>query len=353
MKTNLSILTGVASLAALMQGAVAQSATTEPVGYITVNVNSAAAGLSFISPSLVNKVEYSGAISTVTSSSIGVSGTPFSANQFAPVSITVGGTPTNFPAYWVEVTSGSNAGAWTNVSGNPTTSAVNTEDDMDVFANPGDTIRIRKHVTINDFFGSGNAAGLIGAADPSQADSVRILNPTTKAVKKYFFYDDGSTATWVSEDFDEVGSLPIEPGQGLFVVRKTGATALSFTFTGHVKTGPSKLTVDPGINVVSVQRAVGTNFKLPDSGLNSTTSATGVTGAADISAADVLRVPQSNGTLKKYFFYDDGATKTWVDENFDDVVAAAQELKEGTSFIVLRNFGAAFPWTVPAESIAP
>ena len=81
MKHHLSLIIGAASLA-VAAGSHAQTATTDPVGYITVNVRGSASGLSFISPSLVNKVEFAGTISAINATSITVSGTPFTADQF-------------------------------------------------------------------------------------------------------------------------------------------------------------------------------------------------------------------------------------------------------------------------------
>src|SRR5262245_28940064 len=120
MKTTLSLLTGVASLAALLSGAAAQTATTDPVGYITINVNgggtNAAPVFSNISPTLVNKVDFAGAVLTAAGTTLNFTGTPFTANAFNQVS------PTQ-PAYYIEVTNGSGEGVWSNIASN-TTSAV-------------------------------------------------------------------------------------------------------------------------------------------------------------------------------------------------------------------------------------
>ena len=61
MKTR-SILLGIASLAAGLTSALAQTAVTDPVGYITVELEGSTNGYSAISPSLVNKVEFAGAV---------------------------------------------------------------------------------------------------------------------------------------------------------------------------------------------------------------------------------------------------------------------------------------------------
>jgi uncharacterized protein (TIGR02597 family) len=338
MKNHLSLIVGAVALAAAA-GSYAQTATTDPVGYITINVRGSASGLSFIAPSLVNKVEFAGTISAITTTSITVSGNPFTADQFNGAN----------GAFYVEITSGANAGAWTNIT-STTTNSIGTADDMDVFANAGDTIKIRKHITVADFFGATNTAGFQSGDQIGVADEIRILNSETKAINKLFYYNDGVAQQWVTENFDDAFNIVIEPQQGLFVVRKNAA-ALSFVRVGHVKTGPTKLSVDTGLNIVAVPRAVGTAFTLGNSNLRTGSTATGVQAADNIAGADVIRISQPTGVLKNYFFYDDGVAQQWVDEDFND--ATGVNLNEGTSFVLVRKPASSFPWTVPAETIAP
>ncbi|RYD28588.1 MAG: hypothetical protein EOP86_22900, partial [Verrucomicrobiaceae bacterium] len=64
MKYKLSLLVGLASLAALV-GATAQTAVTDPVGYITTSLAPNAAGTTtgadtLVSPTLVGKTEFAG-----------------------------------------------------------------------------------------------------------------------------------------------------------------------------------------------------------------------------------------------------------------------------------------------------
>jgi hypothetical protein len=344
MKHHLSILTGAVALAAAA-GSYAQTATTTPVGYITINVRPQGT-LSFVSPSLVNKVEFSGIASAATATTISVSGAPFTANAFDP-------TAPNKPQYYVEITgAGVNGeGAWTNITDN-TTNQITVADDMSALITGGTTtITIRKHVTISDMFGATNSAGLKGGDQISAADEIKVLNSETKNILNVFFYDDGTNKAWVDADFNDMADFPIEPQQGLFINRKV-ATPVSFVRVGHVKTGKTMLTSDPGINIVAVPRAVGSAFTLSLSNLTNTLAQSQRVKSSDqIATADVLKIQQANGSLKEVFHYDDGTNKAWVDADFNDLTN--EQLNEGTSFILVRQASAGtFTWTVPAETIA-
>jgi uncharacterized protein (TIGR02597 family) len=333
MKNKLSILIGAISLAAAA-GASAQTAVTDPVGYITVTVNGSASGLSFIAPTLVNKIEFAGATSTTTGTTISFSGTPLTAGAYGP-------------GFYVEVSTGGVPGAWSSIASNTANSITTTTDISNGLA-AGATVRIRKHVTVGDFFGATNSAGFKSGAEILTADEIRIVNAVDKKITKVFYYDDGTAAAWVDEDFNEAANLVIPPQQGILVVRKL-ATPLSFVRVGSVKTGPTALPVQPGLNIMAVSRAVGSSFTLGTSGLKTATG--GVQSGAEVAPADLVRIAQPNGSLKNYFHYDDGTAQAWVDEDFNE--ATTVQLKEGTSFILVRKPSTGFVWGVPAEPIAP
>jgi uncharacterized protein (TIGR02597 family) len=341
MKTNLSILAGAASLAALISGANAQtSAVTDPVGYITVNVAGSAASTTFsaIAPTLVNKVEYAGSIATISATSITVSGTPFTVGQFAASN------------YWVEITSGAGEGAWTNITGTPTTSSITLADDMTAFAAAGATIKIRKHVTVGEFLGATNTAGLLGGADPGLADEVVLVdNGTVPATVKVIFYDPTPGAGWTDGDFNAATDVNIEPGQGVLVKHKTAAS-LSFVMTGHVKTGKSMIAAFPGTNVIGVPAAVGyaLDATVASSGPSNLKSV--VLPGADPGLADQIFVYGPTGVAKDYFYDNTPGSAGWYDGDFN--LADTTVLKEGQGFVWKRKAGAT-NWTAPAITIAP
>ena len=259
----------------------------------------------------------------------------------------------------MEITNGATAtGLWTNILSN-INNQITTEDDLSAsIVDTTTTIKIRKHVTIANMFGATNTAGLFGSDQVSTADEIKILDTQTKNVKSVFYYDDGSYQQWVDADFIEVPNLAIQPGQGLYIDRKAPG-ALSFVNVGHVKTGPTMMSFDPGISIVGVPHAVGANFVLNNTNLaNILPTPLGpqsgrVVGSDQIATADVLKVAQLDGSLKECFYYDDGSYTAWVDADFVEI-GATEQLKEGTSFVFVRQaVGGTFTWTSPLEVIAP
>ncbi len=341
MKNKLSLIIGALALATTA-GVKAQTAVTDPVGYITLTAKGNGGSgkkLSFVSPTLVNKVEFSGAITAITPTQITVAGTPlatFAAN-----------------AYYVEITSGTNAGYWTNITGG-TSSSVTTADDMDAVANPGDTIKIRKHVTISDLFGATNTAGLLSGGSSTTADILTVLDPQTKVATRIFYYVDPTNpavAGWITEDGELAADFAIEPAQAVQITRIASAD-LSIVRVGHVKTGPTKLGIEPGLNLVAVPLATGTT--LSTSGLRGTGNANGVSAGGSLTTADVLRFVTPAGAVLQTFFYqdpNDANVTGWLDENGE--IQNDYVIKEGTGFLLSRKTAAgAFPWSAPAQVIA-
>jgi uncharacterized protein (TIGR02597 family) len=329
MKLKLPLLVGLASLAALV-GVQAQSAVTDPVGYITVTLNPSTSGYSAISPTLVNKTEFAGVAATVSATTIGLTGVPLTAGAFAS-------------GYWLEVTNGAGEGAWTNITGN-TTSSVTVAESMIAFMTAGtSTIKIRKHVTVSDFFGATNSAGLLPGGDAGTADEVFFIEPGGNPALTTEVFFDG--AAWTDLNFDPAATKAIEPGQGLLVQRKT-ATPKSFVYTGYVKTGKSMTQIATGPNVVSIPSAVG--YTLATSGLVGATNSNGVglTSGGDAGTADEAFLFDVSPTGISHFF--DGAA--WNNIDFDP--AGTKVLKEGSAAYIIHKTPGAYNWVAPAVVIA-
>ena len=330
MKYKLPLLVGLASLAALV-GARAQSAVTDPVGYITITLNPSTSGYSAISPTLVNKTEFAGVVSASSATTLSFSGTPLTAGAFAS-------------GYWVEVTNGAGEGAWTNITGN-TASEITVADNMTSFiANGTSAVKIRKHVTVSDFFGATNSAGLQPGGDAGTADEVFFIEPGGNPAQTTEVFYDGTG--WSDLDFNVAATKAIEPGQGLILQRKT-VTPKSFVFTGYVKTGKSMIQVAAGSNVVSIPSAVG--YTLASSGLRgaSNSNGMGLASGGDAGAADEVFLFDANPVGISHFF-----DASWNDIDFN--AADAKPLKEGTAaYLIHKAPAASYNWIAPAVAIAP
>jgi uncharacterized protein (TIGR02597 family) len=353
MKHNVSLIIGAIALAAAA-GSNAQTAVTDPVGYITMKVTAAPAGsssLSFVSPTLVNKLEFSGVASAATATTITVAGTnPLTAGAFNAAVNPAFDLVVPMPSFYVEVSNGAGEGQWANITGN-TASALTVDRDLSSFITANTTtVRIRKHATIGEIFGPTNTAGLKGADTSIAADEIKVLKPVTHEVKSYFFYDDGANTQWSDLATADAVNVVIFPDQGIIIQRKA-ATALSFVRVGHVKTGKTAIYATPGANVLPTPRAVGDTFTLANSNLtNAGAQTTRVFGADTSIAADLLRIPQNDGQLKDFYFYDDGTNTQWSDLLTAD--SSGEKFNEGESFVFIRKVNSNLTWTVPAQPIA-
>ena len=335
MKIKLTLLVGLASLAAVV-GVHAQSAVTDPVGYITLNVTGTATSqpaISYIGASLVNKVEYAGAAVSGTGSTA-----TFAAAAFTAGAYVTNGAPLNQPLFYVEITSGANAGQWSGIVSN-TATTLTLEDPIGANFTAGTTIKIRAHHTPVFLFGANTVANplkLTGGVDVGSADVLQLISPTA-TVQLYYNNDE---AAWVT-GATLANNYVIAPGVGIKVLRRGAAT--SIIQTGYVKTGPTKLSVKTGTNLISLPRAVGSSFTYVDTSSNLLTS--GLTGGVDLNSADVIT--RLNGVTVNTIIYntDEGAFFSGATN------ANLFELTEGTS-IRLQRKGAPFTWTVPAQPIA-
>ena len=339
MKYKLPLLVGLASLAALV-GVQAQTAVTDPVGYITTTIANQVGGLrgeTFVGPTLVNKVEFSGAVATASGTTLNFTGTPFAAGQF-------GGA--NGPHY-LEITNGTTSeGVWSDITAT-TASSITLLDNLSSFVAAGTTtVKIRKHHTIGSYFGATNTVGLQAGASLAAADQLVILDPSTQLPKIVFYSTDEFAPGWVDSSFNPVSDFVLAPGQGILVKRVGGTSAgtLPFVQTGYVKTGATVLPIEPGENVVSIPNAVGVT--LAASGLGSV-----ITQGASLSTADQVVVNTGNNTFDTLFFSTDEFAAGWVDASFNP--KGTTLLKEGTAVLIKNTVTpTAFNWTVPGVTIS-
>lgn len=338
MRSSLAtILTvAVAAGSVLDSTVLAQSAATDPVGFITINVGAGSAAspvLSLVSPTLLRPVEWQGAIATITGTAITVAGTPWADGQFG----------TN-GQYFVEVSSGANAGAWTDIESS-TTNGLTTLDDLSAFASPATTIRIRKHTKLTDFVGVNNSAGLQGGTNAESADEVLVYDGANATV--YFYYTGPVPAPgWYDLSFNSAANVVIAPHQGVVIRRKT-AGAVNFVAMGSVKTGNTMFPIRSGLNVVGTVAAKG--LTLATSGLYTGSTVTGVQAASNAAAADEVTVFSPSGPTVYFYYNGPGLTAGWYDLSFNP--AGTTDIPAGASLVVNRKSpGAAFNWALPSPA---
>lgn len=334
-------LASVLALACVSTSWAQSSVATDPVGFVTATVKGggtvATPQLSLISPTLLQLVEWQGPVGTISGKTINVANTPWVAGQFG----TAG-------QYFVEVASGENAGAWTDIESS-TTSSLTTLDDLSSFASAGSTIRIRKHVTLSSFFGTTNSAGIKGGTSVITADEVIVYDATTQAT--YFYYDasDGAgPAGWYNTRVESAANVVIPPNAGV-VIRRKDSAPISFLSFGAAKTGNTLVPINAGLNVVGNVAAKG--LTLASSGLYTGSATTGLRGSNSPITADEVVIYGATGQTT-YWYYDasDSAGPAgWYDYRYRP--ADAVIIAPGTSFVVTRKSpGTAFNWAVPSPA---
>jgi len=245
----IALLSGAALLS--VSSLAAQTATTDPVGYVTADV---ATGGSLLSNPLLGDIQYTGVAGVVAGVIVDLSGLPASVST---------------PSY-VHVTSGSAAGATSSIASSDATS-VTLEGAITGFV-AGDSLRIVEHFTLADL----TAASSSSIADES---TVTVYN-SDATVSSYVTY----TNIWYNTDgFALSDDVIVFPGEGVVLGLQSPTT---FVFTGNVNTEAVNATaVAGGINII------GTSNPSAPLGVNSLGSA--------------LAVLQDESTITVYS--DDGA----------------------------------------------
>ncbi len=339
------LLAGISCLATSTFAAT--EAMTDPVGFVTATAASgsvAAPKLSLVSPTLTRPVEWQGAILTISATEITVSGAPWTVGQF-------NGASGNF---YVEIASGANSGAISDIANTPTTGSITTSDSLIAFGAVGNSIKIRKHVTLADFLGATNSAGLLATADPTTADEVLIYDGASSTAYFYYTGAPGFPAGWYDSAFaldpGEAAKVVVGPHQGVAIKRR-GTTSLSITSSGSVKTGNTLLPVVNGLNVLGTVSAKG--LTLATSGLYTGNLNTGIKPSSDPTTGDEVTIYTPTGQTS-YFYYtgSPGFPAGWYDSAFalDPGVADSISIPPGTAFVLRRKGGVAFNWVLPSPT---
>lgn len=325
------LLTSVTSLLAQT------TATTDPVGFITLNASGNAGGgttLSFRGLGMTRAIEYQGSAEGVTSNTLVDNDATWTDNQF------------NSPngAYFVEITSGPQSGTTYDIQ--TTTAATKT---LTLVQNLGAGVaapvsfKVRKHWTLATVFGPSNEGGL-GGGDAATADQVLVQNGTV--YDSYYYQTSGAGGTgWRkvgTPDVDASGRVFL-PEDGLILKRKQTAAA-NVVLMGAVKMGQTSVPIISGNNLIGNVYAA--NLTLASSGLYTGNSATGVAGG-DFTEADQVLI--WNGTsYDSYYYQTVGLGGTGWRKGGDAVAdAGATAIPVGSSIILKRKAAAGFNWVIP------
>lgn len=335
MKHDISLITGALLIAAAAGANAQTTATTDPVGYITMNVSGASgpvAGISLVGATLVNKAE------VATSTAAGSAGSAINLPAGVVTAGQFGVNAINQPLFYVEIASGTDEGVFSDIASNSST-VLTVTDAIGAKAPVGTRVIVRKHHTFDSLFGATIAqAKLTPGVDLNSADEVVLLDAQTQLATSYFFNsDDLATVGWTNARTGQpAGVEVIAPGSGMKIIRRVGS-ATPVIQVGHVKTGKTVLPIESNLNLLTIPLATGVTL------VNSNLVASGLNGGVDLNTADNV-VDLLNNVPTSYFFSTDDLDPGWKPSN--------ATLKEGSCVLLLRR-GASFNWIAPAQIIAP
>jgi len=315
-----SLLVGYASQVS------AQTVSTPIVGFQTISVP---VGLSTAGFPLLNSDLLKTSATSLTGNSLSLSG-----------ETNVGSKLTSGEPYYIEVYSGNLKGDRFEVNTASTINAANGTVVLDSASGnntyavssiasqlDGATVALRKHVTIEQVQAM-SSASLVGSNTQTSADQIQLYNSTTQAYDSYFLRGDGITWRKVGTT-TSANKVPIPPGTGVFVSKKSGAVNL--TATGTVRQNDFSSPYKVGLQLLSP----GYPLDLSPSGLGGT-SVNGWTGSNTQTAADQIQTYNPvTQAYDAYFLRGDGTT--WRKVGTTTTVTTSNVVASGGAYFASRK----------------
>jgi uncharacterized protein (TIGR02597 family) len=329
-----------ASIALLAAPAFAQTtATTDPVGFITLNVTAGSVGspaYAHLGLGLTRSVSYQGSAETSTGAQ-----TTIVDNEAVWVDNQFNGAA---GAFYVEITSGPGAGTTYDIAGTAgATKTLTLAQPLAASIVNGASFKVRQHWTIGSVFGPLNESGLQGGA-LATADQILIWNGT--GFDTYYYKTVGLGGTgWRSSTSTSIDkqSQIIYPEDGL-VLKRIPQTQVDIVLMGAVKTGVSSYPVVLGYNYLA--NVCAAPMTLASSGLFTSDPNTGVVGGA-LGTADQVLIWNGTG-YSTYYYKTVGLGGTgWRSSSSTSADASSVSIPVGSTVVVNRKNGTAFNWVIP------
>ncbi len=317
------------------------TATTDPVGFITLTVTAATSGVpnySFKGLGLTRTVAYQGAAETATAATTTLidNDATWTDNQFNGASAAI--------THYVEITSGSAAGTTYDITATTaSTKTLTLAQPLATGVAAGATFKIRQHWTIGSIFGAADESGLFGGTSAT-ADQILVYNGT--AFDTYYYKTTGPGGigwrSFASVSADKSAQV-VYPDDAL-VVKRTQNTDVNVVLMGSVKTGQSSYPITAGNNFVANVYASG--MTLASCGIYTADSATGVLGGTSATADKILI--WNGSAYDTYYYKTTGPGGTgWRSFASVSADASATSIPLAGSVVVVRGSAPSFNWVIP------
>jgi uncharacterized protein (TIGR02597 family) len=327
-------LSALGSLAITASAAFAQNtATTDPVGFVTLNIAGASGGKAstFLSIPLLDSADIpgqaAGLITGVTESTISNSQAGWENNSLSDAA----------SPYLILITSGDAQGRMflvSTASPNTSTQITISADDLlqgnllDVGVKVGDSYKIHPCDTLSSLFGTPASTGIVGGANVRVSDSIVLVGPT--GPKTYFY----STVenSWVENRraVELAPNVPLRPYYGLIYSRQS-ETPLELIVTGGVPTMSRSVAIANGGSTILAQYWPAST-KLIDLGLQ---NVPGWRTGANAREADRVMIQAANGIPSVYFWNGTNwllnARRVEVSDNVEIPVGASVQIERSST----------------------
>lgn len=319
------LCTAIATLLVAGANGFGQTATTEPVGFISIDVQP---GYNAVGPNLVNASIFQGGVASTSGSTITYSTTGTTVNLSTVLNAS--------KRYYLEITKPNPSAATylgdvLEIDVAATIASANNvvtikAASYNTLTTPlpdltGYSAAIRPHVTIGQAFGTLGNILLKGAGSSGSADRVLFFDRASGGFTTYWFRANagGTIAEWRSldsADTTDYSSMSIEPGIGVFVVRQPGNPAVKISFLGSVRTNDLRKPLAQGFNLLA--QAIPSNHS---PAMLNMTKAGGFTGAGSSASADrILFYEPVTGSYTSFWFRANasGSIQEWRSTNPED-----------------------------------
>ncbi|MCC5788029.1 MAG: TIGR02597 family protein [Opitutales bacterium] len=274
------------------------SVATDPVGYVTMDINglqevSGDSAWTAISVPMRTEIFFQGEVMAVDEEIISFSADSLEGLDFSELD------PLGDPSYYVELLS---TGQIIGILDNDDSGLI-MEGNVEPVINVGDNVAVRKYKTLADLFGENNEVGLLSGPSLADSDVIYLMTTDGSGSWQRFFYQQGDgffTGTgWrlFGSGEDDMDDLSIAPDDGVFVLRKEESN-LTATISGSVKMGDSRRIIPSGFSLVAYTFPV--DVSLDDSGIYSETN--GYVSNESISDSDIVWVMTPSGSYQRFFY---------------------------------------------------
>ena len=247
--------------------------------------------------------------------------------------------------FQLEMTSGNGTGFRTRILASQGNS-IRLDRDLTPWIQKGDQFVIRKNFTIASIFGDANElSNLKSGSNFNDADSIIFIDTLGGTTQHYNLSVSGKTSFWFDSNLNRSGDNIIDSFRG-FIVRRIGSEPATIYTTGEIRTTPTILPVEPGLNLLSLANT-SAPVALKDLNLISDSDGTGLKAGVNPSKADNVIIYNADGSSATYFYLSYQGVQGWF--SFDFTPADDVTIAPGQAFYISRQPGLpAFGWFAPA-----